>query len=165
MRKKKFWHGVWEFVIFDKTWKALNHGSLDNSLADEGEKLLIESFFRDENVPTAFYLGLCNSFPNDEKTLATIVNEMSGNGYGRLEIPRSVVGWPTLELDLGDWRVTSKLAIFEAVGGNIGPFKSVFLTDVASGTDGKLIAYTAFSEDQTILEDAGMGIRMRIKFK
>lgn len=160
--KKGFWYGEWEYYHLGSSKPKI---VLINSLADEGEKLLLESFFRGENTPTAFYLGLCNSILDDAKTLATIVGEMSGSGYGRAEIARSSVGWPLIDQDAGDWRVTSTMGVFTATGGNIGPFKSLFLANVGSGTSGRLIAYAAFPEDQVILSGDSGGVKMRIKLK
>lgn len=48
-----------------------------------------------------------------------------------------------------DYRVQSKLVTFSASGGSWGPVNTAVLTNVASGTAGKLIAYAALSAAQT----------------
>jgi hypothetical protein len=133
-------------------WEQKGVEFMFNGLQDEGENLILDVFFRGATAPTSFYLGLGNNngtpgVPLDNATLSTIT-EVSGTGYARIQIERSNVGFPTIRQDsgTGDWEVVSKEVFFQNTGNtNWTAADYVFLTDVSSGTNGKLIATSAFS--------------------
>lgn len=164
MGKHTFWEGIWEIRFLDKSGLVTASYVIHNALADEGERLLLMSTFRDEESPTEFYLGLCNDTLVETDTLPDILNEPSGNGYSRQLIERSATGWPTIELSDGDYRLTSKYVTFTASGGDIGPVTTAFLATTADNT-GKLIAYAALPISRTILDGDSAQARIKIKLK
>jgi hypothetical protein len=163
-KKHQYWFGEWEIFHWDRKGRLKSHEIIRNALADEGEELMLDVFFRNASQGS-FYLGLCGGTPTDTTTLATLEGEPSGNGYSRQEIERSSTGWPDLEQHEGDFRVKSKLVTFQASGGAIGPVTNMFLTDVASGTSGNFIAWAALSQERTIEDGESLGCKMFIKAK
>jgi hypothetical protein len=163
MSKHKFWEGIWE-ITHIRNGKALYKEELRNALVDEGEENLLDTYFRDQNSPSAFYFRLCNDALAETDTLAEIQNEPSGNGYAAQQVERSTVGFPTLEFHDGDYRVVSKEITFTAGGGAIGPVNTCFVATTPDNT-GKLIAYVPLSLTRTILDGDSMILRMRIKMK
>lgn len=164
-KKHQFWYGVWEVSHFDKDGNVIWSEEVRNGLADEGENNILDQYLRAQNAPTSFYLGLCNDTPTDDDTLTTITGEPSGFGYSRQQVTRDVTGWPTLALDAGDWMATSKLVTYTASGGTIGPVNCLFLTNVASGTAGKFLAFAALSQSRTLQDSESLGCKMKIKLQ
>lgn len=165
-KKHKFWYGVWEFTHRDKDGNIIWSETIENALADEGEKVMLDVYLRAATPASNFYLGLANSTPADTTTLATLSNEPPGTyGYARQQIERNNTGWPTLVLDAGDWQATSKLVTFTASGGTIGPIAVMFLTDVLSGTWGNFVAWAALSSARTLLAGESLGCKMRVKLQ
>lgn len=156
------WKQEWEIIHYDQHGNVLYHEIELNDLADEGEKNMLETFFRAENAPTTFYLRLYNDTPAETDSLADLTGEPSGNGYSAKEIERSSVGFPTVELDSGDWRVVSKTVQFVASGGSIGPVTYMVLA-TSSDNSGKLIGYKALSQSRTLADGEKLDCTLRIK--
>lgn len=164
MKKHKFWQGFWKIKCIDKNGNAIWEESGYNDLADEGEALMLDSFFRNLNNPSQFYCRLCNDTLEETDTLGSILNEPSGSGYIAKLIERSNVGFPVLELHEGDYRIISKEVVFSAVGGNIGPVNTAYLATTADNT-GKLVAYKELSRERLILDGDSMVVQITIKLK
>ena len=137
-------------------WSKKGISAWWNGLMDEGEKNVLNTYFRATETPTTFYLGLGNNggtpgIPAETATLATIT-EPTGDGYARIEIERSATGFPTLDKDVdGDYYVVSKQLTFENTGAtNWSACDYMFLTDVASGTAGKLLVTIALSSSRVL---------------
>lgn len=133
-----------------------------NDLLDEGERAILLAYFRGEEQPTQFYIRLCNDTLIETDTLADVQNEPTGNGYSAQKVERSDVGFPTMDMDAGDYRILSKTVTFTANGGTIGPVTSAFLATTADNT-GKLIATRALSITRTVLNGDSLKIDIRIK--
>lgn len=104
-----------------------------NSYSNEGQQLLLEVLLAGRAFPSTYELGLTDFDLVKVSVLADAVSlEPSGNGYARVTMEQSVVGWPTSALDAGDWQLIGKNVIFTAAGGDITPFRNVFLTDGTS---------------------------------
>ena len=159
------WNGIWTIRHYRKG-KLIYEDIGKNSLVQEGEEAMLETFFRDNSdyAPTEFYLRLCNSTPSITSVLVTIANEPSGNGYSAQLLERSTVGFPTKELNDGDYRLVSKEVTFSAVGGEIGPVTNAYLA-TTSDDSGKLIAFRALSLQRTVLDGDEMVVQMKIKLK
>lgn len=135
-----------------------------NALADEGETDMLDVYFRAATAPTTFYVGLLNSTPTDTTTLTTMTAEAATGGYSRKQLARSAVGWPTLALDVGDYRLVSAITTFTATGATIGPVTYSFLcSNAASGTSGKFLAYTALSGSRTLADGDSLDVTTRVK--
>jgi hypothetical protein len=155
------WNGVFELICKQdgqEVWREKIH----NNLANEGESMVLDSFFRNNNNPTTFYLGLCASTLTDTATLTSLTDEPVGNGYARQEVARSIVGWPTLVLDTGDYKVTSKECTITASGGTIGPVNTIFVCTSSDNT-GKLISYAQLSTTRTITDTSTIYLQYYIK--
>jgi len=163
MSKHKFWEGIWE-ITHIRNGKVIGREEIRNALVDEGEENLLDTYFRNQNAPTSFYFRLCNDALSETDTLANIQNEPVGNGYSAQVVERSTVGFPTLEIHDGDYRVISKEVTFSSVGGEIGPVNTVFVSNTPDNS-GKLIAFVGLSLTRTILDGDSMIVRMRIKMK
>jgi len=163
MGKHKFYEGTWEIKHKDKAGKVLWEETRRNALADEGEQSMLDSYFRGLNVPTAFYARLCNDTLLETDTLAAVQNEPAGTyGYAAQTVAKSAVGFPTLEMDAGDYRVVSAAITFTASGGTIGPVNTAYLATTSNNT-GKLLAYVSLSTARTLLDGDQLQVTLRIK--
>lgn len=125
---------------------------LPNTLVDEGEQDILDVYFRGATAPTSFYGRLYNDTIVETDTLASLVGEVSGTGYpGTNTIERSTVGWPTLSLQAGDYRVDSKTLTWTNTGATAWSAATTFvLATAASGTAGKLLAFRDLSATRTL---------------
>lgn len=162
----KFLEQLWDIKHIRNGRVIYEEKDKHNIVPDEGEKAILETFYRGKAsiyLPNnKFYIGLYKGSIGELTTLATIPNEPSGNGYSRLEVVRSPVGWPTIEKHEGDWRVVSKELELQASGGNIGPVNGAFIATTSDNT-GALIGAVAMAVERTIL--AGDKILFQVKAK
>ena len=146
----------------DGTLKWEENGS--NALVDEGEEYFIKVAISEQlSVPTTFYLGLSQSNEStlgESVTLSTI-NEVSGTGYSRQGINSDDTDW-TVSKDSGDWQAQSKEVTFSA-SGTWSAALSMFLTTVASGTSGRVIATKDLSQSRTLYSGDQLKCRITIK--
>lgn len=99
-----------EFICGDGT-------VLPNNISLEGARVMLAAAFQD--TAPEFYLGLVTGVPSDSMTMATMVEPAIGaNGYARVNIPRTPIGWPTEGVLNGARFIESDWAVFNAVGGN-----------------------------------------------
>ena len=136
-----------------------------NILVDEGEKAIIDVFYRKNAVlyfaADMFYIGLYKGTVSESTILTTIPNEPSGFGYARLQCERSNVGWPTIEKDgNNNWRVISKWLELTAVGGNIGPVSGAFIC-TSLDNSGALMGGVAMAVERTVLPGDKIQFRVR----
>jgi len=164
MSKHKFWEGIWEFEILDKNKNIIESWKKQNALVDQGEQSILDSYFRGQNTPTGYYVRLCNDSLDEADTLISIQGEPVGNGYLATNLPRSISGFPTLELDEGDYRITSRDVQFDAIGGDISQVNTAFLA-TSSDNSGLLIAFVNFSTPKTITDGNSLVIRFKIRMK
>ncbi len=145
----------WDIRHFRKGQLIYEELDKKNILVDAGEKAIIDVFYRKKDIlyfPTSdiFYVGLYRGSIAESTVLTTIPNEPSGNGYTRLQVERSDVGWPTIEQDVNDnWRVASKELEMTASGGSIGPVSGAFIC-TSSDNSGTLIGAVAMAVERTI---------------
>lgn len=136
--------------------------NVPNALADEGEKNILEQYYRAENAPTQFYARLYNDTPLETDGLADLTGEPSGNGYSAQLIERSSTGWPTLAQDAGDWQLTSKTLTFTASGGSIGPVTYLVIATTSDNT-GLHIAFIALSQSRTLADGESLEVTIKPK--
>jgi hypothetical protein len=157
---------------YDSIWKIqhIRNGKViwedegHNSITQEGEDALLETYFRGNTdyTPTEFYVRLCNDILVVSDNLVSVVNEPSGNGYSAQLVERSTVGFPTKEMDALAYRLVSKVLSFTASGGDIGPVITAYLTTTSDNT-GKLLAFRSLAMTRTIIDGDTMTIQFRIK--
>ena len=137
-----------------------------NIIPDEGEEAFVDTFYRNNAASyfaaDTFYVGFYYGSVGESTILTTIPNEPSGNGYARVAVERSNVGWPTKEFHENDWRVVSKTITITASGGDIGPINGAFLCTSSNNT-GALIGAVAMKVSRTI--PAGDKVEFTIRAK
>lgn len=161
-------------LFYDSWWtiKQYRNGkeiwSIDkkNSLVDEGEEAILETFFRNGTayIPVQFYIRLCDSSLFETGTLSSILTEPSTNGYAAQLIERSTVGFPFKDMPDGDYRITSKEVTFTASGGDIPSVTTAYLA-TTSDNSGKLLAFVDLAMTRTILNGDSMVVQLRIKLQ
>lgn len=138
---------------------------LENSLANQGEQAMLDAYLRGAAGPTNFYFGLYNDTPVATDTLASLVNEVSGTGYARIQVTRDNTGWPTLALDSGDYKATSATKTFTAGGTWTDATVLVLNSDAASGTSGVLVAYVSLSATRTLQNGDTLDVDIAVKLQ
>jgi hypothetical protein len=122
---------------------------------NDGKKAYLDIIYRDGVANYLgdgyFYVGFYYGTISKSTDLSSIPGEPVGNGYARVQIERSAVGWPTLMQNTdGSWTITSKQLTMTASGGDIGPVNGYFLC-TSSDNSGVLLGSTAFGQEITIL--------------
>jgi hypothetical protein len=105
------WKGQFdlEWVIRGKTY----HDRYQlNALYNQGEQDVLEGYFRGAALPTDFKVGLLtNAYVIDEahsmtQIAASELTNVTAPGYSaRMVVSRDASGWPTSQLDSGDWLI------------------------------------------------------------
>jgi hypothetical protein len=157
--------GSMDFHCYDKDgnlkWEDLNRS---NSLADEGEYMFLNIVLQAGTVPTNYFLRLFNSTPVDTNTLASLTGEPAGTGYVAQTVERSWTGWPTLDLDSGDYQATSSTETFVASGGSWGPVSYCVLA-TSTDSSGKLVSYVALSTPRTLASGESLQVTYKLKLQ
>lgn len=90
---------------------------LPNNISNAGAQMILASAFKN-TVPT-FYMALVRGIPSADMTFADMFEPTIGvNGYARVEIERSAVGWPVEGLSGGERYIESKFCTFAASVGD-----------------------------------------------
>lgn len=144
-------------------WVRDNQLWTPNTLADEGEKDILDVYFDDVAVRTSLFLRLYNDTPVETDTLATLVNEVSGTGYTGITVTRGT-DWTDPALDSGDMRTVMSTKTFTA-GGAWTAATYCILATVQTGTAGLLIAYMALSTTRTLANTDTLDIDLAIKLQ
>jgi hypothetical protein len=72
-----------------------------------------------------------------------------------MTLERSAVGWPTLEISDGAYRLISKQVTLTAVGGDIGPVNTSFIS-TSIDNSGILVAFVTFDVPRTIINGSSL---------
>jgi hypothetical protein len=165
MSKHLFYNSWWNIKQVRKG-KVIWEINKKNSLVDEGEEVILETVFRRNSlfIPTEFYVRLCTGSILETHGLVDILGEPVGNGYTPQLLEASSEGFPTKEIDAGDYMLTSKEITFTATGGNIGPVSTAFLATTLDN-EGRLMAFVSLALQRTILENDSMIIQIKIKLQ
>lgn len=130
-----------------------------NELANEGETLILDVFFRGATAPTNLFFRLSTDTPTDNDTLAG-VTEVAGTGYAAISLNRNSTDFPTLEVNAGASRVISATKTFTA-GGTWTGATHLYLATTSDNT-GKLVAYNALSATRTLVNGDTLAVDMTI---
>jgi len=162
MGKHQFFEGIWNIKQI-RDGEVLWEITKRNALVNEGEKIILDAFFRGSNVPASFYVGFCYGEINEESQLVHIPNEPnSANGYARALLSRNEVDFPVLELNEGDYQLTTKEMTITASGGSIGPLNKAFMA--TSATDvGFLLSFISLPTTVTIQDGDNITFSIKIK--
>ena len=163
--KHNFWLGIWNFEYRDKDGNLKEAWSSQNALADEGESSMLDTYFRATNSPTTFYLRLFNDTPVETDALSNLTGEPASTyEYAAQELTRNATGFPTLELDSGDYQVVSKQVTFTATGGSWGPVTYAVLA-TSTDSSGKLIAFNELSSAKTLASGETLKVTLTLKLQ
>jgi hypothetical protein len=162
------WNGRWTARHWRRGALLWEMVDAPNALMDEGEEQILDVYLRAAAAPSSHYFGLGNNggtpgVPAETATLAGIT-EVSGAGYGRIAVARNTTDWPTLALDAGDFQASSAVKQFSATG-TWTAADYLFLTTVASGTAGKLIATIALSASRVLLNGDKLDVSLKVKLQ
>src|SRR5580765_5333976 len=127
-------------LLWESDW---NH----NYLADGGEQSMLDVYFRAATAPSLYI------------TLLT-----AGTGYARIILNRNNTDFPTLALDVGDYKVTSVAKTFTA-GGTWSACTHMGIVTSASGTTGALIAVNALGATRTLINTDTLAITFATKLQ
>lgn len=118
---------------------------LHNSFTNAGIAGILKGALRNQWPAGGLFVGLCIAVPSRLITLASIVEPTIGvNGYARIPLARSAIGWPVEGTLAGDPYLESLISTFTAVGGNFSQgVTRLFLTPEVSSTVGELWALSA----------------------
>lgn len=153
-------HGIERYSAADV--EALNDADfLPNTLADEGEQDILDVYFDTQAVRTSLFLRLYNDTPIETDTLATLVSETSGTGYGAITVTRGT-DWTAPALDAGDMQTSMSQKTFSATGTWTDATYMVVAT-VGTGTAGLLIAYVALSATRTLVNGDSLNVDLDVK--
>ena len=106
------------------------------------EELILKSVLKnDQSGMSDYYIGLCSNTTISRETGLSEIVEVIGDGYSRIEVGRDSSSWaePIEQPDCLSLRSVEK--VFTA-NGTWTPFTRLFLCNVASGSNGKLLAVT-----------------------
>lgn len=133
-----------------------------NALLDEGERNVLDVYFRANLVPAGpFFLGLHSGSLAETATLANVV-EPSQLGYARQSIARSTAGWPTLALDAGDFQAESAQVVFTALAAWT-PVNKMFLCSSSAGSVGSVILEADLSTVRALVSQDTLSCTARVK--
>lgn len=133
-----------------------------NALLDEGERNVLDVYFRNNLVPAGpFFVGLHSGALGETATLANVV-EPSQSGYARQSIERSTVGWPTLALDAGDFQAESTTEVFTAAA-TWTPVNKMFLASTSTGAVGSVILEADLSTVRALVSQDTLNVTIRAK--
>lgn len=143
--------GLGEFSIDDqpKPFELANEQPFElNFMADEGESLVLDGFWRAATIPSAFFLGLLSATPTETSTLSS-VTEVTGTGYARKSLTRNSTNFPTLALVSGDFKVSMLTQTFACTSGTWSTATYAYWASTSDNT-GKLIAAIALGTSRTL---------------
>jgi len=163
IKKHKFFEGLWEITYTNKDGEEVWKKTIQNALVDQGEYILLSTFFRNYLSPASFYIGLANGDMNDESTLTRIPNEPTVAGYSRQTLGRSVSNFPLMEKIDGDWAIRTGAITFTAGAVAIGPVDKAFMATGSAGS-GYLISYVSMPAGEvTVQPGDSLSFYIRIK--
>jgi hypothetical protein len=133
-----------------------DRGWQNNALVNEGEDELLNTYFRGLAKKTTLYGRLygAGTIVETSTLAAPVATELAAtNGYA----PATQCAWTVGNTDFGapadvsgSQTTTSTTKTFTATGGAWAPAVQLILSDAATGTSGKLIAWVALSATRTL---------------
>lgn len=114
-----------------------------NNVTIAGAGLILASALRGDAL--ALYIGLCSAVYAPDLRIEQVTEPtLATNGYARLAVARSIVGWPSGGLVNGENYLESLPLVWAAVGGPFDqPVTRMFICGSANATAGDVIALSA----------------------
>ena len=139
-----------------------------NIITDQGEEDLLKMILQADVAIIAaggnWFVGLCEETPGETDTLVSITTEpTSQGGYARQPITRDATGWPTISQVNDAFRGLSIQITFAAAGADFSrTIQRAFLTNIVSGTAGRLFAYSGLLPNPLLITD---GNNLPVKYE
>ncbi len=138
--------GIFTFYFGNNGWHH-NVIRIPNIVTDQGEEDVLTYLFTDVDWLTAdtYHLGLCgDANVAEDAVLADLTDEpTSAGGYARKPLVRNVTDFPVIDQVNGVFRAQSKLLTYTASGAAFSTaFTRAFICNVATGTVGRLLAFS-----------------------
>lgn len=123
-----------------------------NNITTVGIQTLLGLALRDETAD--FFVGLCSAVYAEDLQIESLTEPtIATNGYARLAVERTVVGWPSDGLVNGEPYLESKDLVFVA---SVGPFDQavtrMFICFTEAGVTGDVFALSAALPDEFIID-------------
>ncbi len=140
-----------------------------NMLHNTGELFLLQSLFLggptdNPYIPTSYYLGLDNRDTIlAEDTMDEINGEPSTNSYVRQAVS-STTGFSLAVNSNNNYRASTSIVTFRAIGGSWGPVQNIFLTDKIDIT-GKLISSSNLGNPFSLASGDTISLRMGLSLR
>lgn len=171
MSGKKNWHGLLEIIEIKhiRDGKILwEDGGIKNTLHTSGEEFILKALFsEDVDIPSSYYFGLDNrSTIAVADVMSDITNEPTSNGYARQTL-NSTDDF-TFEIIGGVNRARSSALTFTASGGDWGPIKNLFMSNISQSEDdssGYLISSASIGTSRIVEAGDAISMRMAISLK
>ena len=132
-----------------------------NALLDEGERNVLDVYFRNNLAPANFFLGLHSGALAETHTLTNVV-EPSQSGYARQQIARNTTDWGAPALDAGDYKTTASQESFAAAA-TWTPVNECFLASTSGGTSGSVILSAALSTFRSLVSGDTLNVTLSVK--
>lgn len=136
---------------------------IPNTLTDEGEKLILDVYFR-EQANVAKWLCLLNDavvLETDTMAGVTEAQTPGTNGYNRQQILST--DWSVPALDLGDMQTSSLEETFGPASGSAWTVTHAALTTTQTGTGGLFLCFILLTAPTTV--NLGQSFKYTIRVK
>jgi hypothetical protein len=136
-----------------------------NNVTIVGAGLILAAALRDSAI--AFHVGLCSAVYEPDLRIEDIIEPtIAVNGYARLAVARSAIGWPSGGLVNGENYLESLPLVWEAVGGPFDqPVTRMFITQESVATAGDIIALSAALPDDLIIDTTTVEVDRTFKYR
>lgn len=147
--------GIFRIACYNAQGQLKWSEDAHNALAQQGERIFLDSVLRGGTAPTGYFLRLYNTTPTGTSTLTTLSasEPATANGYNPanqgINRDATAAGFPNLTTATLHYQAVSKTVTITAAGGTIGPVIYAALATTSDNT-GKLVAYAALSATRTL---------------
>jgi len=161
----KTWRGILKIIEIEhrRGTKVLwAQNNIWNQLHLKGEEFLLNCCFNNNGnyPPSEYYFGLDSRVSiSQADTMDDLDGEPTASGYTRQ--PRSSNGGFIVESNSGNYRASSNIMTFTAVGGGWGPVKNIFMATSSDNT-GVLISTAALSQELSLIDGDSVNLRMAL---
>lgn len=138
----------------DEEWTS------ENIILNEGERNVLDSYFRNNNNPPEFYLGLHSGTLLETHTLANVFEPVQ-SGYARKQYARNTSDFPTLVFDGDDWRVEGAAKTFTAAA-TWTPVNEMFLASQSAAVVGSVIASAALGAVRALISQDTLTVTPKV---
>lgn len=133
-----------------------------NTLVNEGENDILDTYFNDQAVRASLYFRLyADGAIAETDTLTTLTSEVTGTSYDGVVVTRGT-HWSEPAVDAGDGETTSTTRTFTA-GGTWTNADELVLATVQNGTAGLFLAWVALSTTRQLEDTDTLDVTLAVK--